>query len=82
MFTTGLEVMKDIKKRLKVELKDQALPFKRREEILSQLYFIDVWVREKEKGGFYKKEFKEMCEKAGVRKESLCETIFTRQFKK
>ena len=82
MFTTGLEVMKDIKKRLKVELKAQALPFKRREEILSQLYYIDAWVREKEKGGFYKKEFKEMCEKAGVRKESLCETIFTRQFKK
>ena len=29
------------------------------------------------KGNFGKKEFKEMCKKAGVKKESLCKTIFT-----
>jgi len=26
-------------------------------------------------------EFEGMCEKAGVKKESLCDTVFTRQFK-
>ena len=30
-----------------------------------------------DKGNFNKKEFKEMCKKAGVKKESLCKTIFT-----
>lgn len=29
------------------------------------------------KGNLSKKEFKEMCKKAGVKKESLCKTIFT-----
>ena len=28
-----------------------------------------------------KKEFEEMCQKANVKKESLCDTVFTRQFK-
>jgi len=28
------------------------------------------------------KEFDEMCRKAGVKKEVLCDTVFTRQFKK
>jgi len=27
------------------------------------------------------KEFDEMCRKAGVKKEVLCDTVFTRQFK-
>jgi len=26
-------------------------------------------------------EFDKMCERAGVKKEALCDTIFTRQFK-
>ena len=30
-----------------------------------------------DKGNFNKKEFKEMYKKAGVKKESLCKTIFT-----
>jgi len=29
------------------------------------------------KGELDKKEFKEMCGKAGIKKESLCKTIFT-----
>jgi len=29
-----------------------------------------------------KDEFEKMCQKAGVKKEALCDTIFTRQFKK
>jgi len=29
------------------------------------------------KGNLSKKEFKEMCKKAGVEKESLCKTMFT-----
>ena len=29
------------------------------------------------KGNLGKKEFKEMCKKAGIKKESLCKTIFT-----
>ncbi|GAH64824.1 unnamed protein product [marine sediment metagenome] len=29
------------------------------------------------KGNLGKKEFKEMCKKAGVKKSSLCKTIFT-----
>jgi len=29
------------------------------------------------KGNLSKKEFEEMCKKAGVKKESLCKTIFT-----
>ena len=29
-----------------------------------------------------KDEFKKMCQKAGVKKEALCDTIFTRQFNK
>ena len=29
------------------------------------------------KGNLGKREFKEMCKKAGVKKESLCKTIFT-----
>ena len=29
------------------------------------------------KGNLSKKEFKEMCKKAGVKKESLCKTTFT-----
>ena len=29
------------------------------------------------KGNLNKKEFKEMCKKAGIKKESLCKTIFT-----
>ena len=29
------------------------------------------------KGNLGKKEFKEMCEKVGVKKESLCKTILT-----
>jgi hypothetical protein len=29
------------------------------------------------KGNLGKKEFEEMCKKAGVKKESLCKTIFT-----
>jgi len=33
------------------------------------------------KGNLGKKEFEEMCKKAGVKKEALCETVFTRQFK-
>ena len=28
-----------------------------------------------------KKEFEKMCQKAGIKKEALCDTIFTRQFK-
>jgi hypothetical protein len=28
------------------------------------------------------KEFEKMCQKAGVKKEALCDTIFTRQFNK
>ena len=28
-----------------------------------------------------KREFEEMCKKAGVKKEALCDTVFTRQFK-
>ena len=28
------------------------------------------------------KEFEKMCQKAGVKKEALCDTIFTRQFDK
>ena len=31
----------------------------------------------KKKKSLSDKEFKEMCKKAGVRKESLCKTIFT-----
>ena len=27
-------------------------------------------------------EFEEMCKKAGIKKEMLCDTVFTRQFKK
>jgi len=30
-----------------------------------------------DKGNLSKKEFKEMCKKAGVKKGSLCKTIFT-----
>ncbi len=33
--------------------------------------------RKKKDRSLNKKEFKEMCKKAGVRKESLCKTIFT-----
>ena len=29
-----------------------------------------------------KDEFEKMCQKAGVKKEALCDTIFTRQFRK
>jgi len=29
------------------------------------------------RGNLSKKEFKEMCKKAGIKKESLCKTIFT-----
>jgi hypothetical protein len=43
-----IEVIKDIKKRLGRELKDQDLPFQRREEVLSYLYFIEGWIKEKE----------------------------------
>lgn len=32
------------------------------------------------KGNLSKKEFEEMCKKAGVKKESLCKTIFTENF--
>jgi len=28
------------------------------------------------------KEFQEMCNKAGIKREALCDTVFTRQFKK
>ncbi len=50
MFTgTGLEVMEDIKKRLESELKDKDLPYQRKEEVESLIYYIDTWV--KEKGG-------------------------------
>ena len=30
------------------------------------------------KGNLSKKEFEEMCKKAGVKKESLCDTVLTR----
>ena len=33
--------------------------------------------RKKKSRSLSKKEFKEMCKKAGVKKESLCKTIFT-----
>lgn len=42
---------------------------------------LDLFNRERKKklakGNLSKKEFKEMCKKAGVKKESLCKTIFT-----
>jgi len=30
------------------------------------------------KGDLSKKEFKEMCQRAGIKKESLCKTVFTK----
>ena len=42
---------------------------------------LDLFNRERKKklakGNLNKKEFKEMCKKAGVKKGSLCKTIFT-----
>ena len=42
---------------------------------------LDLFNRQRKKklakGNLSKKEFEEMCEKAGVKKESLCKTIFT-----
>jgi hypothetical protein len=43
---------------------------------------LDLFNRERKKksakGNLSKKEFKEMCKKAGVKKESLCKTTFTK----
>ena len=36
--------IKNIKKRLESELKDKDLPFQRKEEVESLLYYIDTWL--------------------------------------
>jgi len=36
--------IKNIKERLEAELNDKGLPFQRREEIESLLYYIDAWL--------------------------------------
>lgn len=57
---------------------DHALRWCREHEVKTRL---DLLYRKRKKksvkGNFSKKEFKEMCKKAGVKKESLCKTIFT-----
>ena len=55
-----------------------ALEWCRKHEVKTQL---NLLYRERKKksdrGNFSKKEFEEMCKKAGVEKGSLCKTIFT-----
>ena len=57
---------------------DHALKWCREHEVKTRL---DLFNRERKKklvrGNLNKKEFEEMCKKAGVKKGSLCKTIFT-----
>ena len=57
---------------------DHALRWCREHEVKTRLNLL-YWGRKKKsaKGNLDKKEFKEMCKKAGVKKGSLCKTIFT-----
>jgi len=55
-----------------------ALEWCRKHEVKTRL---NLLYRKREKksarGNLSKKEFEEMCEKAGVKKGSLCKTVFT-----
>ena len=50
MFTERLQELKKIKKRLQAELEDENLPGQRKEEVLSCLYYLDCWIKEKKAG--------------------------------
>jgi len=58
---------------------DHALEWCKKHEL--KLDRLDLFNRKRKKklvkGNLSKKEFKEMCKKAGVKKESLCKTMFT-----
>ena len=55
-----------------------ALEWCRKHEVKTRLNLLYRKYKKKSaKGNLSKKEFKEMCERAGVEKESLCRTIFT-----
>jgi len=58
---------------------DNALEWCKKHKLKSDR--LDLFNRKRKKklakGNLSKKEFKEMCKKAGVKKESLCKTIFT-----
>lgn len=43
----GTKEIESIKERLEIELKDKNLPFQRKEEVSSLLYYIDTWLAEK-----------------------------------
>ena len=61
---------------------DYALEWCKKHEI--KLDRLDLFNRERKKklakGNLSKKEFEDMCKKAGVKKESLCRTILTDRF--
>jgi len=63
----------------KNERLESALAWCRDHEVKNQLDLFNREEKKKEsKGNLGKKEFEEMCKKAGVEKESLCKTIFTK----
>lgn len=56
----------------------RALEWCRKREVKTRLNLLYRKRKKKTaKGNLNKKEFGEMCKKAGVKKESLCKTIFT-----
>jgi len=50
-------------------------------KIILRIKELDTSQKDKEFEKFKKEEFEEMCSQAGVKREALCDTIFTRQFK-
>ena len=57
---------------------DHALEWCRKHEVKTRLDLFNRECKKKlAKGNLDKKEFEEMCKKAGVKKGSLCKTIFT-----
>lgn len=43
-----IKEIKVIKKRLELELEDKSLPFQRKEEVESLLYYVDTWLEERD----------------------------------
>ena len=58
---------------------DHALEWCKKHKLESDRLNLFNWERKKKlaKGNLSKKEFEEMCKKAGIKKESLCKSIFT-----
>ena len=58
---------------------DHALEWCKKNKLESDRLKLSNWERKKRlvRGNLNKKEFEEICKKAGVKKGSLCKTIFT-----